>query len=178
MINIFVMSKEKKRLEKMRDRILSKSEQVKNKPTPRQLYEDKGGASRFFYCPKASKKDRDEGLDLFEDKERAITNQSKKCVKCNKWELAASGDYICECEIPEWKNAQSKNNHPTVKPTALMEYLIKLVTPVRGTVLDCFLGSGSTGKAAVRNGFDFIGIERDEEYIKIAEARIKNELNG
>ena len=154
----------------------------KTPPTPneidRMVYNDKGGASRFFYCPKASKKDRDEGLDGFENKERAITNQSKKCVKCNKWELAASGDYICECEIPEWKNAQSKNNHPTVKPTALMEYLIKLVTPKGGTVLDCFLGSGSTGKAAVRNGFDFIGIERDEEYIKIAEARIKNELNG
>jgi site-specific DNA-methyltransferase (adenine-specific) len=94
-------------------------------------FNDKGGASRFFYCAKASKKDRD-----------------------------------------------VNNFHPTVKPTALMEYLIKLVTPKGGTVLDCFLGSGSTGKAAVRNGFDFIGIERDEEYIKIAEARIKNELNG
>ena len=82
----------------------------------------------FFYCPKASKKDRGE-----------------------------------------------TNGHPTVKPTALMEYLIKLVTPVNGTVMDCFLGSGSTGKAAVRNGFDFIGIERDEEYINIAKARIENE---
>jgi len=71
-----------------------------------------------------------------------------------------------------------KNHHPTVKPTALMLYLIKLVTPVNGTVLDCFLGSGSTGKAAIRGGFDFIGIEREEEYIKIAEARIKNEMNG
>ena len=72
----------------------------------------------------------------------------------------------------------NKNNHPTVKPTSLMEYLIKLVTPVNGIVLDPFMGSGSTGKASVRNGFDFIGIEREEEYIKIAEARIKNELNG
>jgi site-specific DNA-methyltransferase (adenine-specific) len=59
-----------------------------------------------------------------------------------------------------------------------MLYLIKLVTPVNGTVLDCFLGSGSTGKAAIRGGFDFIGIEREEEYIKIAEARIKNEIHG
>ena len=90
---------------------------------------DKGGASRYFYCPKTSKKDRDDN-----------------------------------------------NNHPTVKPTSLMEYLIKLVTPVNGTVLDPFMGSGSTGKASVRNGFDFIGIEREEEYIKIAEARIKNEM--
>lgn len=64
------------------------------------------------------------------------------------------------------------NTHATVKPTQLMEYLIKLVTPVNGTVLDPFMGSGSTGKAAVRNGYDFIGIEREEEYIKIAQARI------
>jgi site-specific DNA-methyltransferase (adenine-specific) len=96
---------------------------------------DKGGASRFYYCPKASKKDR--------------TN-----------------------------DGVVNNTHATVKPTALMLYLIKLVTPVNGTVLDCFLGSGSTGKAAIRGGFDFIGIEREEEYIKIAEARIKNEMNG
>jgi DNA modification methylase len=61
---------------------------------------------------------------------------------------------------------------PTVKPTALMEYLIKLVTPINGIVMDPFMGSGSTGKAAVRNGYDFIGIEREEEYINIAQARI------
>lgn len=92
-------------------------------------YGDKGGASRFFYCPKASKKDRED-----------------------------------------------MNNHPTVKPTDLMLYLIKLVTPKGGHVLDPFMGSGSTGKAAVRGGFDFTGIEREEEYINIAKARIENEL--
>jgi DNA modification methylase len=59
-----------------------------------------------------------------------------------------------------------------------MEYLIKLVTPVNGTVLDPFMGSGSTGKAAVRNGYDFIGIEREEEYINIAKARIENEVHN
>jgi site-specific DNA-methyltransferase (adenine-specific) len=129
-------------------------------------HNDKGGASRFFYCPKASKKDRDEGLDGFEEtiSEIAQINSQTK--------LQPNGEYVENKVLPR------KNNHPTVKPTALMEYLIKLVTPVGGTVMDCFLGSGSTGKAAVRNGFDFIGIERDEEYIKIAEARIKNELNG
>jgi DNA modification methylase len=123
-------------------------------------FNDKGGASRFFYCPKASKKDRDEGLDKFEDKESSVN-------------LRQQGG-LPKPEI-EYK---VKNHHPTVKPTALMEYLIKLITPANGIVMDPFMGSGSTGKAAVRNGYDFIGIEMDEEYIKIAEARIKNELNG
>jgi DNA modification methylase len=119
-------------------------------------HNDKGGASRFFYCPKASKKDRDEGMDLHDDK---ILNRVN------------SGGLEND---PRWGPIVRKNNHPTVKPTELMLYLIKLVTPVNGTVLDCFLGSGSTGKAAVRGGFDFIGIEKEEEYIKIAEARINN----
>jgi site-specific DNA-methyltransferase (adenine-specific) len=125
-----------------------------------------GGASRFYYCPKASKKDRDEGMDGFEEtiSEIAQINSQTK--------LQPNGEYVENKVLPR------KNNHPTVKPTALMLYLIKLVTPVNGTVLDCFLGSGSTGKAAIRGGFDFIGIEREEEYIKIAEARIKNEMNG
>jgi site-specific DNA-methyltransferase (adenine-specific) len=64
------------------------------------------------------------------------------------------------------------NNHPTVKPTTLMRYLCRLVTPTNGTILDPFMGSGSTGKAAILEGFNFIGIEREAEYIKIAEARI------
>lgn len=120
-------------------------------------FNDKGGASRFFYCAKTSKKDRDEGLDEFEEKQ-VFGDEG--------------GTYqgLSNSKLP------SKNHHPTVKPTSLMEYLIKLVTPVGGTVMDPFMGSGSTGKASVRNGFDFIGIEREEEYIKIAEARIKNEL--
>ena len=66
------------------------------------------------------------------------------------------------------------NHHPTLKPTALMRYLCSLVTPPRGIVLDPFMGSGSTGKAAILEGFQFIGIEREEEYIKIAKARIDN----
>jgi site-specific DNA-methyltransferase (adenine-specific) len=129
-------------------------------------YNDKGGASRFFYCPKASKKDRDEGMDGFEEtiSEIAQINSQTK--------LQPNGEYVENKVLPR------KNNHPTVKPTDLMLYLIKLVTPVKGVVMDPFMGSGSTGKGAIRGGFDFIGIEREEEYIKIAEARIKNELNG
>jgi len=89
-------------------------------------YGDQGSAARFFYCPKASKKDRDEG-----------------------------------------------NNHPTVKPTALMAYLCRLITPPGGTVLDPYMGSGSTGKAALSEGFGFIGCELDGDYFKIAQERIK-----
>lgn len=69
-----------------------------------------------------------------------------------------------------WK--EKTNTHSTVKPIALMEYLIKMVTPKGGTVLDPFIGSGSTGVACVKNGYTFIGIEMEEEYIKIAKARI------
>lgn len=90
----------------------------------------------FYYCAKASKSERNEGLDGFEDTER-------------------------------------KNFHPTVKPIKLMEYLIKMVTPKGGVVLDPFMGSGTTGCACVKNGYKFIGIEMTEEYIPIAEARIK-----
>jgi site-specific DNA-methyltransferase (adenine-specific) len=93
-------------------------------------YGDSGSAARFFYCAKASKRDRDEG-----------------------------------------------NNHPTVKPTDLMRYLCRLVTPPNGTVLDPFMGSGSTGKAAALEGFSFIGIEREAEYVTIAQARINHVTN-
>jgi site-specific DNA-methyltransferase (adenine-specific) len=65
------------------------------------------------------------------------------------------------------------NNHPTVKPVELMKYLCRMVTPKGGTVLDIFMGSGSTGMAAKDEGFDFIGIEKDKEYFQIAEQRIK-----
>lgn len=70
-----------------------------------------------------------------------------------------------------------KNNHPTVKPTDLMAYLCRLVTPPGGVILDPFLGSGSTGKAAVREGFSFIGIEKEAPYMAIAKARIEHEMS-
>ena len=87
---------------------------------------DSGSAARFFYCPKASKRERGEG-----------------------------------------------NIHPTVKPTELMRYLCRLVTPFGGVVLDPFMGSGSTGKAAALEGFRFIGIEREAEYLEIARQRVQ-----
>ena len=66
------------------------------------------------------------------------------------------------------------NNHPTVKPTDLMRYLVRMVTPKGGVVLDPFMGSGSTGKAAMLEGFDFMGIEMEEDYFHIAEKRIEH----
>ena len=92
-----------------------------------QGFNDEGSASRYFYCPKTSKSER---------------------------------------------NNADKNTHPTVKPVELMKYLCRLVTPKGGVVLDPFMGSGSTGMAAKDDGFDFIGIEKDEEYFKICESRI------
>jgi site-specific DNA-methyltransferase (adenine-specific) len=91
---------------------------------------DSGSAARFFYCAKASPKDRNSGLS---DKD---------------------------------------NDHPTVKPTDLMRYLCRLVTPPGGTVLDPFMGSGSTGKGAILEGFNFIGMELDPHYCELAEKRI------
>ena len=80
---------------------------------------------------------------------------------------AASGKFGSE-------KAPSKNIHPTVKPQQLMQYLCRMVTPKGGTVLDMFMGSGSTGMAAKDEGFDFIGIEKAKEYFEIAEARIES----
>jgi site-specific DNA-methyltransferase (adenine-specific) len=65
-----------------------------------------------------------------------------------------------------------KNNHPTVKPINLLTYLVRLITPPNGIVMDCYMGSGSVGIAAQLEGFQFIGMEMDEEYFNIAEARI------
>ena len=108
----------------------SSSYEMSYKGRANRTHNDSGGASRFFYVARASKRDRNEGTEL--------------------------------------------NNHPTVKPTTLMEYLIKLVTPPGGVVLDPFTGSGSTGKAAILQGFDFIGIEMTEEYLPIIEGRLRH----
>lgn len=126
--------------------------------SPRQEFGgDSGGASRFFYVAKASKKDRNEGLDELESKPAGSLN-----MRTDEHSIANG-----------METAPAKNFHPTVKPTSLMEYLIKLVTPPNGTVLDPFTGSGSTGKAALLSGFKFIGIELTEEYLPIIEGRLK-----
>ena len=124
-------------------------------------YGDKGGASRFFYCAKTSRSERNFGLDDFEEKPRAEIN---KMMGNPEGFLTGSGNERTKV----WKN-----NHPTVKPIKLMEYLIKLVTRPEAVVLDPFVGSGTTAIACLNLNRQFIGIEKEEEYIKIAEARIK-----
>ena len=115
---------------------------------------DSGSAARFFYCAKANKRDRNEGLDAMPEKD-----------------VHRYGAGIGEGKNPE-APAKDRNHHPTVKPTELMRYLCRLITPPGGTILDPFTGSGSTGKAAILEGFNFIGIELDPDYITIAQARI------
>ena len=126
-------------------------------------YADGGSAARFFYCAKASKADRDAGCEHTERKPTASSE-----FRPNHAEKAAAG----EDGNPYGRWTPRHNNHPTVKPTDLMRYLCRLVTPPHGIVLDPFMGSGSTGKAAALEGFSFIGIEREAEYVEIAQARI------
>jgi len=127
---------------------------------------DTGSAARFFYCAKASKADRDEGCGGLP--------QHDTSLKYNGGDGFAGRTQV----DGEWVNTDKanrvkpRNHHPTVKPTALMTYLCRLITPPGGTVLDPFMGSGSTGKAAMLEGFRFIGIEREAEYLAIAQARI------
>lgn len=123
------------------------------------FYADKGGASRFFYCAKASKSERDRGLGEMQEK-KIVT-----FATCN----GTSGK---PSSISEGRETAYRNNHPTVKPVALMRYLCRLITPPGGIVLDPFTGSGTTGIASVLEGFNFIGIEKDNGYIEIAEKRI------
>ena len=123
-------------------------------------HEDAGGsASRFFYCAKASKNDRNEGLDELD---------------YQLWGSLAGGNDKRKGNKPQLQ--PTKNNHPTVKPSDLMRYLCRLITPTGGIILDPFMGSGSTGKAAALEGFDFIGIDLDENYCKISEARINEAI--
>ncbi len=121
-----------------------------------------GASARFFYCAKASKADRDAGCDKLQER------SAGECV--DRVEGSAG------MESPRagaGRTSGSRNHHPTVKPTDLMRYLCRLVTPPSGIVLDPFMGSGSTGKAAMLEGFAFVGIEREAEYVEIAKARIE-----
>ena len=125
--------------------------------------------SRYFYCAKTSKKDRDEGLDMIDEKAMAWSNQAKAELKRGNLDFRnADGDTAKHNKVQ-----MRKNTHPTVKPTDLMRYLCRLVTPKGGVIVDPFMGSGSTGKAAVAEGFGFVGIEMSQEYFDIACARIE-----
>lgn len=132
-------------------------------PIKRQMnrFGDSGGASRFFYCAKASKSERNKGLEEFEEKLKMTQVKSSN----------GSGEKNFE---GGFQDQMMKNVHPTVKPIKLMQYLVRLITPPNGIVLDPFCGSGTTGIACKLEGFQFVGIEQDAEYCKIAEARINN----
>ena len=131
-----------------------------NDRLPGQFYSDSGNAARFFYCAKASKSDRDEGVMLAMVTAAEMTDRELDTDGLNSPRAGAG------------RTSGARNNHPTVKPTALMQWLVRLVTPPGGKVLDPFTGSGSTGKACAIEGFDFIGFEMDPHYCEIAKQRI------
>jgi site-specific DNA-methyltransferase (adenine-specific) len=137
-----------------------------------QLYGDSGGASRFFYVAKPGKRERNAGLDGMSQRKAAKNGSGLGRSSSLEQRIASQGH----------DDTVAANIHPTVKPIALMRYLIKLITPPGGVVLDPFLGSGTTACAAVLEGFDYIGIEMTPDYADIAEARIahysKEETNG
>lgn len=131
-----------------------------NDPTPRG---DSGGPSRFFYCPKVGKKEREAGLDHLPIRTGGNLTDRKDGSDGLKSPRAGAG-----------RGGGRRNNHPTVKPIALMRYLVCLVTPPGGLVLDPFMGSGPTGIAATLEGFRFYGIELEADYLEIARARIRH----
>lgn len=130
-----------------------------------EAYDDEGSASRYFYCAKASKFDRDEGLDELESKRKYDRKEDSK-IKMERSTVVA------------------KNTHTTVKPTELMRYLVRLVAPKGATILDVFNGSGSTGKAVMlenkqfNKDYKYIGIELTDEYLPISKARIEYICNN
>ncbi|MEM3609749.1 MAG: DNA methyltransferase [Candidatus Anstonellales archaeon] len=138
---------------------------------------EEGSASRFFYCVKASRKEKDMGLDGMEVKINKIIH-NRRCKICGHQEISGSP---CKCKNPEWEVLKQErtayNYHPTVKPIKLMEYLVKLICPPNGTVLDPFMGSGSTGIACANLNKNFIGIEIDKDYYEIAKKRIQFALS-
>ena len=129
----------------------------------KELFEDK---SRYFYCAKTSKAERNQGLNNLPTKKASSMPGRRNAddMKDSKIDNDVTGRFVTE----------KKNIHPTVKPIKLMKYLCRLITPKGGTVLDPFMGSGSTGMAAKEENFDFVGIEKEEEYFNIASARIES----
>lgn len=116
-------------------------------------YDSFSGVSRFFYCAKPSREERDYGCQRLPEVRRTDGRQS-------------------EHHVPNLRTTSRSNHHPTVKPVELMRWLVRLVTPIGGIVLDPFTGSGTTGMACRYEQRAFIGIEREAEYVAIAEARI------
>jgi site-specific DNA-methyltransferase (adenine-specific) len=131
---------------------------------------------KYFYCPKVSRKERHTGFgDLsalnLPDFSRKKDEDGNPVKNNSSWMYDPKG--VDKIQDATTANTNVGNNHPTVKPIELMKYLIKLITPPGGTVLDPFNGSGSTGCAAVELGHEYIGCELDEKYVEIAKKRIE-----
>jgi site-specific DNA-methyltransferase (adenine-specific) len=122
---------------------------------------DSGSAARFFYCAKASKAERNAGCE-------GMPTVRKSHMQTQN----GTGQRSMKEGFPD---TLQQNHHPTVKPIALMSYLCRLITPPNGIILDPFMGSGSTGKACIREGFSFVGIDKDAESVVIAEKRVEYE---
>jgi len=135
-------------------------------------YNDSGGASRFFYCAKASSSERNKGLEGITINQNSEHRYGRyRCKKCNKLKLDHNP---CICAEPEFERIETnQNTHPTVKPISLMKYIITLLAPPGNPIcLDPFMGSGSTGVACKELGISFIGIEKEKEYVEIATKRL------
>jgi DNA modification methylase len=126
-----------------------------------------GGASRFFYVAKASRKERDLGCDHLPPKSAGEATDRED-----------GSDGLNSPRAGAGRTGGARNGHPTVKPVQLMRYLVRMVTPPGGVVLDPFTGSGTTGIAAIQEGFHFVGVEREDEYVSIARARIDKAYTG
>lgn len=150
---------------------------------------DEGSVARFFYCAKADKTDRNEGLDDFIPSKQINTtgkglgNTLPSCPIHNKGLPSGSTKYLCGCDqsfstTQDSRKIEYKNTHSTVKPTSLMQYMCRLITPPNGIIFDPFAGSGSTGKASILEGFRFIGAELGVEHTDIANARIQHAIEN
>ncbi|MHA1662552.1 MAG: DNA methyltransferase, partial [Candidatus Thorarchaeota archaeon] len=131
-----------------------------NSRLPAEKRNDKGSASRFFYVAKASKAERNEGLEELKPKMRS--NANKMMGDAGTMKTGSGND----------RTTHFQNFHPTVKPVKLIRYLCRLITPPNGLVLDPYLGSGTTGVACREEGFNFIGFEKSEEYEPIIKGRL------
>jgi site-specific DNA-methyltransferase (adenine-specific) len=134
--------------------------------SPNSTYSDKGGASRFFFIAKANKWERNYGLQEFENNKPMYESHRPNYENTKGIETPYAG--------AGRTGNENRNNHPTVKPIKLMQYLVRMITPPNGIVLDPFAGSGTTGIACKIDGFEFVGLELSEDYTKIANARIES----
>lgn len=125
----------------------------------------KGGASRFFYCAKPAKSETEAGLDHLPVKTGGEATDRED-----------GSDGLNSPRAGAGRGGGRRNHHPTKKPVALMRWLVRLVTPPGGVVLDPFAGSGTTGIAALAEGCRFVGVELTEEYLPILEGRIRHAL--